>query len=157
MLQSIKEYYRVLHSITEYYRVLQSITEYYRVLQSVSSASTWTNFWACLLLVSNTGTAKKTPRSSFHVVIKLLPITCTMYKWLPYYANSSSWIFAKEGILWWQHAHYASLHMLALHPTSSSKTSMLCKDQVLCKFTSMEDKDTNCKFHNWAARPNRQR
>ena len=81
------------------------------------------------------------------MVIKLLPITCTMYKWLPYYANSS-WIFAKEGILWWQHAHYASLHMLALHPTSSSKTSMLCKDQVLCKFTSMEDKDkdTSCKF-----------
>ena len=29
--------------------MLQSITEYYRVLQSISSASTWTNFWACFL------------------------------------------------------------------------------------------------------------
>ena len=54
VLQSITQYYRVLQSITEYYRVLQSITEYYRVLQSIaeyykdkSSASTWTNFWAC--------------------------------------------------------------------------------------------------------------
>ena len=27
--------------------MLQSITEYYRILQSISSASTWTNFWAC--------------------------------------------------------------------------------------------------------------
>ena len=37
------ECHRVLESITEYYRVLESITEYYK-----SSASTWTNFWACL-------------------------------------------------------------------------------------------------------------
>ena len=70
---------------------------------------------------------------------------------------NSSWIFAKEGILWWQHAHHASLHMLALHPTSSSRTSMLCKDPHLCKLTSVEDKDTSCKFHNWAARLNPQR
>ena len=47
VLQSITECYRVLQSITECYRVLQSITEYNRVLQSISSASTWTNFWAC--------------------------------------------------------------------------------------------------------------
>ena len=45
--QSITEYYRVLQSVTEYYRVLQSIAECYRVLKSISSASTWTNFWAC--------------------------------------------------------------------------------------------------------------
>ena len=43
-LQSIREFYRVLQSVTEYYRVLQSITEYYK---DKSSASTWTNFWAC--------------------------------------------------------------------------------------------------------------
>ena len=56
MLQSVTEYNRVLQSITEYYGVLQSITEYYRVLQSItkyykdkSSASTMTNFWACLI------------------------------------------------------------------------------------------------------------
>ena len=47
MLPFVTECFRVLQSVTEYYRVLQSITEYYRVLQSVSSASTWTNFWAC--------------------------------------------------------------------------------------------------------------
>ena len=47
MLQSFTECYRVLQSITEYNRVLQNITEYYTVLQSISSASTWTNFWAC--------------------------------------------------------------------------------------------------------------
>ena len=37
----------MLQNVTEFYRVLQSVTEYYRVLQSISSASTWTNFWAC--------------------------------------------------------------------------------------------------------------
>ena len=51
VLQSVTECYRVLQIITEYnteyYRVLQSITEYYKILQSISSASTWTNFWAC--------------------------------------------------------------------------------------------------------------
>ena len=54
VLQSITQYYRVLHSITQYYRVLHSIREYYRVLQIItkyykdkSSASSWTNFWAC--------------------------------------------------------------------------------------------------------------
>ena len=36
MLQSVRDYYRVLLSVTEYYRVSQSITEYYRVLQSVT-------------------------------------------------------------------------------------------------------------------------
>ena len=41
------EYYRVSQSVTEYYRVLQSNAEYCTVLQSISSASTWTNFWAC--------------------------------------------------------------------------------------------------------------
>ena len=56
VLQSITECYRVLQSITEYYRVLQSITEYYRALEIItnyykdkSSASTWTNFWACFI------------------------------------------------------------------------------------------------------------
>ena len=61
LLQSIAEYYivyRVLQMITEYYRVLQSMTKYYKVLQSFKkyyrdrnkpSASTWTNFWACLV------------------------------------------------------------------------------------------------------------
>ena len=59
VLQSFTEFYRVLQSITEYYRVIQSITEYYRVLQSIteyyrdkSSASTWTNFWACSIRIS---------------------------------------------------------------------------------------------------------
>ena len=50
VLQSVTVCYRVLQSVTEYYRVLQSITNYYRVLrvlQCFSSASTWTNFWAC--------------------------------------------------------------------------------------------------------------
>ena len=37
----------MLQSVTVYYKVLQSNTKYYRILQSVSSASTWTNFWAC--------------------------------------------------------------------------------------------------------------
>ena len=68
VLQSFTECYRVLQSITEYKRVLQSVTECYRVLecysvlqnitvlQSIakyykdkSSASTWTNFWACYI------------------------------------------------------------------------------------------------------------
>ena len=47
VLQSITEFYRVyrvLQGITKYYRVLQSITKYYK---DKSSASTWTNFWAC--------------------------------------------------------------------------------------------------------------
>ena len=35
--------------------MLQSVTEYYRVLQSVSSASTWTNFWACLFCTCRDG------------------------------------------------------------------------------------------------------
>ena len=39
----------MLQSVTVYYKVLQSITEYSRLLQSISSASTWTNFWACFL------------------------------------------------------------------------------------------------------------
>ena len=30
--------------------MLQSVTECYRVSQSISSASTWTNFWACFCL-----------------------------------------------------------------------------------------------------------
>ena len=47
VLQCIAEYCRVLQSVTECYRVLQIVTEYYRILQSNSSASTWTNFWAC--------------------------------------------------------------------------------------------------------------
>ena len=47
VLQSVTKCYRVLQSVTECYRVLQSITEYYKLLQSISSASTWTNFWAC--------------------------------------------------------------------------------------------------------------
>ena len=47
--QCVAEFYRVLESFTEYYRILQSNTEYYRVLRSVSSASTWTNFWACFV------------------------------------------------------------------------------------------------------------
>ena len=50
ILQSITECYRVLQSVTECYRVLESITEYYRVLQTISSASTWTNFWACFIM-----------------------------------------------------------------------------------------------------------
>ena len=50
MLQSVTECYRVLQNVTECYRVLQSVTECYRVLQSISSASTWTNFWACFEL-----------------------------------------------------------------------------------------------------------
>ena len=55
VLRSVTECYRVLQSVTEYYRVLQSITNYYRVLrvlQCFSSASTWTNFWACLIWFS---------------------------------------------------------------------------------------------------------
>ena len=57
VLQSVTECYRVLPSVSEFYRFLQNITEYFRVLQSIreccrvsqiiSSASTWTNFWAC--------------------------------------------------------------------------------------------------------------
>ena len=51
VIQSITECYKVLQSVAECYRVLQSVTKCYRVLQSVteykSSASTWTNFWAC--------------------------------------------------------------------------------------------------------------
>ena len=53
VLQIIAEYCRVLQSIEDYCRVLQSVIECcrvlqcYRVLQSISSASTWTNFWAC--------------------------------------------------------------------------------------------------------------
>ena len=47
VLLSVARCYRVLHSVTQCYRVEQSITEYYRVLQNISSASTWTNFWAC--------------------------------------------------------------------------------------------------------------
>ena len=39
----------MLQSVTECYRVLQSVRDYYRVLQSISSASTWSNFWACFL------------------------------------------------------------------------------------------------------------
>ena len=50
VLQNVTECYRVVKGVTECYRVLQSITEYYKILQSISSASTWTNFWACLLL-----------------------------------------------------------------------------------------------------------
>ena len=53
VLQSVAECFRVLQSFTECYRVLQSITECYRVLESISSASTWTNFWACLSWVSS--------------------------------------------------------------------------------------------------------
>ena len=45
MLQRVKECYKVLPSVTGCYRILQSITEYYK---DKSSASTWTNFWACL-------------------------------------------------------------------------------------------------------------
>merc|ERR1711873_48328 len=52
---SVAECYRVLQSVTEYNRVLQNITEYYRVLQSISSASTWTNFWACFLWLRTLG------------------------------------------------------------------------------------------------------
>ena len=48
VLQNFTECYKALQSVTECYRVLQSVTECYRVLQSISSASTWTNFWACL-------------------------------------------------------------------------------------------------------------
>ena len=40
----ISEYCRVVQSNTEYYIVIQSITKYYK---DKSSASTWTNFWAC--------------------------------------------------------------------------------------------------------------
>ena len=56
MIMSIAECYRVLQSVTDCYRVLQSVTECYsvrecyRMLQSISSASTWTNFWACFCL-----------------------------------------------------------------------------------------------------------
>ena len=49
VFQSVTECYWVLQSVTECYKVLQSATECYRVLQSISSASTWTNFWACFL------------------------------------------------------------------------------------------------------------
>ena len=56
MLQTITEYCIVLQSVADYCRVLQSITEYCRVLQIItkyykdtSSASTWTNFWACFI------------------------------------------------------------------------------------------------------------
>ena len=56
MLQSVAECYRVLLSVTECYKVLQSVTGCYRILQRIteyykdkSSASTWTNFWACYL------------------------------------------------------------------------------------------------------------
>ena len=44
--------YRLLESLIECYRVLQSVTECYRVLQSISSASTWSNFWACLWYIN---------------------------------------------------------------------------------------------------------
>ena len=73
MLGSITEYYRVIKSITERYRVIQSVAEYYKVLQSTtkyhkilqsitkyyrdkdkSSVSTWTNFWACCIIVEKT-------------------------------------------------------------------------------------------------------
>ena len=37
----------MLQSVEECYRVSQGVTECYRVLESISSASTWTNFWAC--------------------------------------------------------------------------------------------------------------
>ena len=54
VLQSVTECSRVLQSVTVCYRVLQSVTDCYRVFQSItkyynykSSASTWTNFWAC--------------------------------------------------------------------------------------------------------------
>ena len=63
VLQSVREYYRVLQSLIEYYRVLKgvtecyivlhSITECYKVSQSISSASTWTNFWACFFSFSS--------------------------------------------------------------------------------------------------------
>ena len=43
----------MLQSVTEYYRVQQSITDYYRLIQSISSASTWTNFWACFCTFKN--------------------------------------------------------------------------------------------------------
>ena len=46
MLQSNN---RVLQGVIECHRVLEGVTEFYRVLQSISSASTWTNFWACFL------------------------------------------------------------------------------------------------------------
>ena len=68
MLQSVIECYRVLQSITEYNRVLQNIIEYYRALQSIreynrvlqkSSASTWTIFWACLILIQGVQTQLK--------------------------------------------------------------------------------------------------
>ena len=52
VLQSVTKCYRVLKSVTVCYRVFQSITECYRVLQSISSASTWTNFWACFHVVA---------------------------------------------------------------------------------------------------------
>ena len=38
--------------MTEYYRVLQSITKYYKD-KDKSSASTWTNFWACFFSKAN--------------------------------------------------------------------------------------------------------
>ena len=44
--QSIREYCRVLQSIKEYHKVPQNTTKYYK---DKSSASTWTNFWACWL------------------------------------------------------------------------------------------------------------
>ena len=53
VVKGVTECYRVLQSVTEYCRVLQSTTECYRVLQSISSASTWTNFWACLRSSNN--------------------------------------------------------------------------------------------------------
>ena len=35
--------------------MLRSVTECYRELQSISSASTWTNFWACFSLRAGAG------------------------------------------------------------------------------------------------------
>ena len=44
VLLSVTECHRVLQSVAVCYRVLQRKTAYYK---DKSSASTWTNFWAC--------------------------------------------------------------------------------------------------------------
>ena len=45
--QRVPENARLCQSRPEYARVSKSMPEYARVLHSNSSASTWTNFWAC--------------------------------------------------------------------------------------------------------------
>ena len=77
-MQSVTECYRVLHIVKECYGVLQSVAECCRVLQSISSASTLTNFWACLSRLGKDLT-KKSPD---HLFKAFLPPSETLsYAW----------------------------------------------------------------------------